>query len=190
MRLWSSSCHRISGFCDARPNVVFEPEKSGRILFSTFQFCISKGGNLLHLFVETEIRNSINTELASIEATLRTQLEDKVRRCLSTVAANSKLSNAPPSSTLNVTASPSLPGQPSSTEREGPLVGLPRLTGTASAAPHLNAEASASTPGPAYPRSYGTAAGRFSDSGCSSGPHSCQCSWHPTANSSIAMYGK
>lgn len=150
----------------------------------------------LPLFVETEIRNIVNTELAPIEATLRIQLEDIVRRCLSRMAENFQLSNVPPSSTVNTNASPSLPAPPPQSEHASQLVELPRMTGTASAAleffqepPHLNAFASASAPGPAYPND-DTAPGLSSDSGYSSGLSSCQCSCHPTTNPFLPLFGE
>ena len=144
------------------------------------------------MFVETEIRNIINTELAPIEATLRTQLEDIVRRCLSRVAENFQLSNVPPS------ASPSLPVPPPQGDRDGPSAEHPHMADTTSDAldffqepPHLDADASASAPGPAYPTSYDTAPGGFSDSGyISSSSNCCQCSCHTIADSYIPIFGE
>ena len=147
--------------------------------------------------METEIRNILNTEFAPIEATLRTQLEDIIRRCLSRMAENFQLSNLPPSSTVNTTASPSLLAPSPQIEQVSPLARLPRVSGTTSATleffqepPHLNASASASVPGPAYPSSHEITPGHSSDSGYGSCFSSCHCSCHPTGDPFIPLFGE
>ena len=129
--------------------------------------------------------------MAPIEATLRTQLEDIVRRCLARMAENFQLLNVPPSTIGNTTATPLPsyipPNEPYDTIPQFPFpVAAPNATlDFFQEPPHLDAEASASAPSVAV-HGYGPLPGRGTDSGY--GSMTCQCPCHLNQDSPVPSY--
>ena len=138
----------------------------------------------LPLLVEANLRAIVESQIAPIEGRLRAMVVDIMRTSQSTVARNFNLMNAPTSLVDDRT-------QPHSQTVTLAELGThtreePTQTSGDDAAdnpselyrepPHLNAEASAATPGPV---SIATGSqDPSSDSGYSSNPQSCACSCH------------
>ena len=146
----------------------------------------------LPLLVEANLRAIVESQIAPIEERVRAMVVDIVRTCQSTVARNFHFTIAPGSiagdrmqSSSQTIASP---------ERAAYTLGEPaqtNLVGTVDNSldffhepPHLNAEASASIPGPvSNHNSFGSHQSSHSDSGYASLPSSCNCSCHGYSNS-------
>ena len=136
----------------------------------------------------------VDAVFAPIEATLRTQLEDIVRRCLARMAENFQLLNVASSTTVDTTATPPLPGLLPPNEPYNPVPQFPCKMVAPSMAldffrepPHLDAEASASAPSVAN-SGQETLPSSHTDSGY--GSNSCQCSCHLTLDVSILKNSK
>ena len=127
--------------------------------------------------------------MAPIEATLRTQLEDIVRRCLARMAENFQFFNEPPFAAEDTTTP--LPGLLPRNEPHNIVPPLPFAIPAPGAAidffqepPHLDAEASASAPSVAQPGQGALP----TDSGY--GSNSCPCSCHLAQNYSVPVYSR
>ena len=151
----------------------------------------------LPLLVEASLRAIVAPQLAPIEEHLRALVVGLVRTCQSTVARNFQLMVAPAPLANERTQSSNQ--TVASTESAGQTDGEPMQTfgsGTAGMeffceAPHVDAEASSSLPGPMYNHGSVTSnQNSNSDSGYFSLPFSCSCSCHDYSSPSITASGK
>lgn len=153
----------------------------------------------LPLLVEANLRAIVESQIAPIEERVRAMVVDIVRTCQSTIARNYHLTIAPTSSASNRMRSSS--PATASAETTFPTIVEPTQKAVNDATgnsfdffrepPHLNAEASASVPGPVYnPTDVTECQNPSSDSGYGSLQERCGCSCHDYSNAWNTANGK
>ena len=153
----------------------------------------------LPLLVEANLRAIVESQIAPIEERVRAMVVDIVRTSQSTVARNFHFTIAPASiagdrmqSSSQTIASPERAmhthGEPAQTDSVGIVDNSLNFFREP---PHLNAEASASAPGPVSDyNSFSRHQNSYSDSGYASLPSSCNCSCHGYSHSWITANGE